>query len=450
MTKVNKNGHIMTPQRFREIRELFEDLVSLDPEKRAAALNDVRRSDPALASEAEVLLAVSDRDSTFIQSPLVSRHFSPKYNVSEPTEGTSIGPYQLEALIGLGGMGQVWRAQQRSPVQRTVALKLIKAGMDTYEVMSRFESERQALALMEHPAIAKVFDAGSTAQGRPYFVMEYVAGIPINTYCDNHRLTIRERLKLFVKVCEGIQHAHSKAVIHRDIKPSNILVVELDGKPQPKIIDFGLARAFSLEENERTALTRIGALLGTPNYMSPEQASSVAANVDTRTDVFSLGVVLYELLVGALPRDLHGLSMVDLHRKMTQDQSPRPSSNFRARGLDAAVAQNRRLSPAALFAELRGDLDAIAMKALENDPSNRYGSPMEMGADICRHLDHQPVEARKTSPFYVARKYIRRHLAMVSALTATIVLLAALALGRTFNSAALRASVIGLIESPSS
>jgi eukaryotic-like serine/threonine-protein kinase len=425
MKKVNNNDHVMTPQRFQEIRELFEDLVSLDPEERAAALNDVRGGDPLLASEAEVLLAVADRDSTFIQSPVIRPNPSAERGALEGIKGASIGPYQLETLIGQGGMGQVWRAQQKWPVQRTVALKLIKAGMDTYEVMRRFESERQALALMEHPAIAKVFDAGTTSRGRPYFVMEYVEGIPITTYCDRHRLTIRERLKLFVKVCEGIQHAHRKAIIHRDIKPSNILVMELDGKPQPKIIDFGLARAFSIDDDEHTALTRMGALLGTPDYMSPEQATSVSASIDTRTDVFSLGVVLHELLVGVLPRDLRGLSMVDLLRKMSEDQSPRPSSNFRAKGLDPAVAQNRRLSPSALLAELRGDLDAIATKALENDPANRYGSPMELAEELRRHLEHQPVEARKTSPFYVARKYIRRHLATVSALAATILLLAA-------------------------
>src|SRR6516164_6666788 len=213
----------------------------------------------------------------------------------------TIGPYRLTQLLGMGGMGDVWRAEQTHPFHRTVALKLIKAGMDTRAVVARFDSERQALALMEHPNIAKVFDASATDAGRPYFVMEYVPGLPITEYCDKHRLTIRQRLELFVKVCEGVQHAHQKGIIHRDLKPSNVLVEELDQKPVPKIIDFGLAKAVIGQRlTDATVFTEAGGVVGTPDYMSPEQADR-EPNIDTRTDVYSLGIILYELLVGARP-----------------------------------------------------------------------------------------------------------------------------------------------------
>ena len=226
----------------------------------------------------------------------------------------AIGPYQLLHLIGQGGMGEVWLAEQKQPVHRRVALKLIKAGMDTREVVARFESERQALALMDHPAIAKVFDAGSTPEGRPYFVMEYVAGLPISDYCARHRLTMRQRMELFIQVCEGVQHAHQKAIIHRDLKPSNILVTEVDGRPAPRIIDFGIAKATSQPVDAATMFTQLGAAIGTLDYMSPEQAGSGGEDIDTRSDVYSLGVVLYELLVGALPLDFKKLAQQDARR----------------------------------------------------------------------------------------------------------------------------------------
>src|SRR6202043_3398387 len=243
--------------------------------------------------------------------------------------GDVVGPYHLLQLIGQGGMGEVWLAEQQYPVRRRVAIKLIKVGMDTREVVARFESERQALALMDHPAIAKVFDAGSTPQGLPYFVMEYVAGVPITAYCDNHRLSTRERLELFMHVCEGVQHAHQKAIIHRDLKPSNILVTEVDGKAAPKIIDFGVAKALTQKLTAEAMFTRLGAMIGTPEYMSPEQALSSGEDIDTRTDVYSLGIVLYELLVGAPPIELHKIAFEEFLRRLREDDAPKPSTRIR-------------------------------------------------------------------------------------------------------------------------
>jgi len=264
----------------------------------------------------------------------------------EAAVGVIIGPYRMLQPIGQGGMGEVWLAEQKQPVRRRVAIKLIKAGMDTREVVARFESERQALALMDHPAIAKVFDAGSTPQGRPYFVMEYVIGIPITDYCDKHKLTMRQRLELFVRVCEGVQHAHQKAIIHRDLKPPNILVGEVDGKPLPRIIDFGVAKATAQRLTAETMFTQVGAVIGTPAYMSPEQADSAGADVDTRTDVYSLGVVLYELLVGALPLNFSKVPLDQIPRTLREQDAPRPSTKLRTLGEQSgAAAQNRGADP---------------------------------------------------------------------------------------------------------
>src|SRR5271155_252531 len=246
-----------------------------------------------------------------------------------------ICPYRLLHLLGEGGMGEVWLAEQKTPIHRTVALKLIKAGMDTKAVVARFESERQALALMDHPSIARVFDAGSTAEGRPYFVMEYVPGLPITEYCDKHRLTIKQRLELFMQVCEGVQHAHQKAIIHRDLKPSNVLVVEQDNKPVPKIIDFGLAKATAQRLTDKTMFTELGVIMGTPEYMSPEQADQREQNIDTRTDVYSLGVILYQLLVGALPFDakaMRAAGFEEILRVIREEEPPKPSTKIRAMG----------------------------------------------------------------------------------------------------------------------
>src|SRR5271154_3283312 len=260
----------------------------------------------------------------------------------EEAAGAGIGRYHLLQKIGEGGMGEVWMAEQKEPVRRRVALKLIKAGMDTREVVARFESERQALALLDHPAIAKVFDAGSTPQGRPYFVMEYVTGMSVTHYCDKHKLTMRQRLELFMSVCDGLQHAHQKAILHRDLKPSNILVSEVDGKPAPRIIDFGVAKATAQKLTTHTIYTRLGTIVGTPGYMSPEQADSAGADVDTRTDVYSLGVVLYELMVGALPLDFSTTPADQFQRRLRDDDAPRPSTKVRTLGANSDVtAQNR-------------------------------------------------------------------------------------------------------------
>jgi eukaryotic-like serine/threonine-protein kinase len=331
--------------------------------------------------------------------------------VSEHSGTTNlIGPYHLLQLIGEGGMGEVWLAEQKQPVRRRVAIKLIKAGMDTREVVARFESERQALALMDHPAIAKVFDAGSTPEGRPYFVMEYVAGMPITAYCDKHKLTTRPRMELFIQVCEGVQHAHQKAIIHRDLKPSNILVSEIDGKPMPRIIDFGVAKATSQKLSAGTMYTRVGAMVGTLGYMSPEQADSQGEDIDTRTDVYSLGVVLYELLVGTLPLDFKKLAWDEALRRLRDEDVPRPSTKLGTQGdLSAITAKNRSTELPALARQLRGDPDAITLKALEKDRTRRYATPLDLAADLGRYLRNEPVTAHTPSAAYRTRKYIRRH-----------------------------------------
>jgi len=325
-----------------------------------------------------------------------------------------IGPYSLLRRIGEGGMGEVWLAEQTGAVRRHVALKIIKQGMDTKQVLLRFEAERQALALMDHPYVAKVFDAGSTPAGRPYFAMEYVQGVPITDHCDRHRLTTRERLDLFMWLCEGVQHAHHKAIIHRDLKPSNVLVYMQDAQPVPKIIDFGVAKATAHRLTERTLFTELGVLIGTPEYMSPEQIAMSPIEVDTRTDVYSLGVLLYELLVGALPFEPEALRSEGLDgiRRVLREVEPRrPSARVSTLGGERSTeaARRRRVDVAALRRQLSGDLDWITMKALEKDRARRYGSPAELAADIRRHLSHEPVLASPPGMAYRARKFVRRH-----------------------------------------
>ena len=343
----------------------------------------------------------------------------------------SIGPYRLGKKLGEGGMGQVWLAEQTTPVKRRVALKVIKAGRYDDSALQRFELERQTLAIMEHPAIAKVFDAGATADGQPYFVMEYVSGLPITQYCDQKRLTPRERLDLIIKVCEGVQHAHQKAIIHRDLKPSNILVVEVDGKPMPRIIDFGIAKTTSQQSDEQTMFTLVGGMVGTPGYMSPEQADPSVLDVDTRTDVYSLGVVLYELLTGFLRSDPKHWQTKPFHevlRQLREDDPPRPSTKVSVdRQTSTGIAEKRNTGPEQLVSLLRGDLDWITMKALEKDRARRYGTPSELAADIGRYLHNEPVVARPARTAYRLQKYVRRHRIGVAVAAGMVLLLAGFA-----------------------
>jgi eukaryotic-like serine/threonine-protein kinase len=387
----------------RELAEqLFEAALDLKPEDRAAFLDRECNRNAKLRQEVEARLAAVAEMGSFLEHPTEG--------LFEKPATTVVGPYHLLELIGEGGMGQVWLAEQKQPVRRRVAIKLIKAGMDTREVVARFESERQALALMDHPVIAKVFDAGSTSDGRPYFVMEYVAGVPITTYCDRHKLTVRQRMELLIQVCEGVQHAHQKAIIHRDLKPSNILVSEVDGKPMPHIIDFGVAKATSQKLTAQTVYTRVGTLIGTLGYMSPEQADPIREDIDTRTDVYSLGAVLYELLTGALPLDFKKLAYDQVLRRLRNQDVLRPSTKITTLGEESTVAaKNRGSDPPTLVRQLRGDPDAIALKALEKDRNRRYATPSELAADIGRYLRNEPVTAHSPSTAYRARKYLRRH-----------------------------------------
>jgi eukaryotic-like serine/threonine-protein kinase len=327
--------------------------------------------------------------------------------------GELMGPYRLLQQVGEGGMGEVWLAEQTRPVRRQVALKIIKAGMDSKQVIARFEAERQALALMDHPSIARVFDAGATPQGRPYFAMEYVRGEPITNYCDRNRLGTLARLELFIRVCEGVQHAHQKGLIHRDLKPSNVLVTIDNEQPAPKIIDFGVAKATTQHLTERTLFTEVGALIGTPEYMSPEQAELTGLDIDTRTDVYALGVLLYELLTGTMPfssQDLRAKGLDEIRRIIREVEPPRPSTRLsQGAAASAEVAAHRHTEPARLARQLRGDLDWITMKALEKDRTLRYGSASDLASDLRRYLHDEPVLAGPPSVGYRTRKFVRRH-----------------------------------------
>ncbi len=364
------------------------------------------------------------------QNPETDRQARPTVSAEMLLEqpGGKIGRYKLLSVLGEGGMGIVYLAEQERPVKRQVALKVIKPGMDSKRVLARFEAEQQALALMEHPHVARVHDAGVTPSGRPYFVMEYVKGIPITEYCDKHRLTIEERLRLFLHVCEAVQHAHQKGVIHRDLKPSNILVTIEDEEAVPKVIDFGVARAVSQPLTERTLYTEQGQLVGTPEYMSPEQADLSNQDIDTRTDIYSLGVVLYELVAGILPFDAHTLREhgIDGARKIICEQDPQtPSTKLNRTSVEESTksAERRRTNARQLQRSLRGDLDWITLKAMEKDRTRRYASAGELAADVLRHLNHEPVTAGRPSPAYKARKFVRRHRALVTGLAAVLAVL---------------------------
>jgi len=330
-----------------------------------------------------------------------------------------IGSYRLIEKIGEGGMGEVWLAEQTEGVWRKVALKVIKPGMDTRSFIARFEAERQAMAMMDHPTIAKVFDAGETAEGRPYLVMEYIQGEPIHRYCDTHRLSTEDRLELFVQVCAGVQHAHQKAIIHRDIKPSNVLVAIQDGRPVPKIIDFGVAKALAQPLTDRTMFTEHGQVVGTPAYMSPEQAEMTGLNVDTRTDIYSLGVMLYQLLIGVLPFDpkaLREAGYSGMMKVIRESDPPRPSTRFSSLGEGSKTsAERRRTDPARLRSVLEGDLDWVVMKAIEKDRNRRYETANGLAMDLRRYLSGDAVLAAPPSRVYLLKKMVHRHRGAVAA-----------------------------------
>ena len=407
---------------WEKVKELFDSALKRTPQDRASFLNQACGSDNSLREEVESLL------SAYAQSEGLSQPAIPAPPEAQPQE--LIGPYRLIRKIGEGGMGQVWLAEQLEPICRQVALKLIRSAAFDDALLRRFQAERQSLALMDHPAIAKVFDAGATADGQPYFVMEFVPGESITAYCDRHKLSIGERLELFIKVCEGVQHAHQKAIIHRDLKPANILVVEIDGKPAPRLIDFGLAKAVAeLPGVNESVLTGMWGIAGTPGYISPEQAAG--GDIDTRTDVYSLGVVLYEILTGSLPFDSEKWRKQPLEevlRQLRQQDPPRPSTRLASdHQLASVAAPLRSAEPKLLKNLLHGDLDSIAMKALEKDRARRYGTASELAADIARHLHHEPVLARRAGVAYRARKYVRRHRVAVGVAAALVVLLAVFA-----------------------
>jgi serine/threonine protein kinase len=404
-------------------------------EERRAYLDAACGEDAALRREVEELLNHHGELGGFLEAPPGTSAFEPDPapaggGAAPQGVGTVIGPYKLVQEIGEGGMGTVYLAQQTEPVKRLVALKVIKPGMDSRQVIARFEAERQALALMDHPNIAKVLDGGTTESGRPYFVMELVKGVPITRYCDEHRLTPRQRLELFVPVCQAVQHAHQKGIIHRDLKPSNVLVASYDGTPVPKVIDFGIAKATGPQLTERTLVTGLGAVVGTLEYMSPEQAELNQLDIDTRSDVYSLGVLLYELLTGTTPLErkrLKQAAMLEVLRVIREEEPPRPSTRLSTTEELPSIAANRGLEPKRLSGLVRGELDWIVMKALEKDRNRRYETANGFALDVQRYLHDEPVQACPPSAGYRFRKFARRNKGKLAVAAGLLVALAAVA-----------------------
>lgn len=426
----------------------FAALAKGDPAERAGYLNEACGTDTELRRRVDGLLAAHPQVGSFLQDGDVV-HPSPVEGVGPEVRGcatvdvpiterpgTMIGPYKLLQQIGEGGMGTVYMAEQTHPVQRKVALKVIKAGMDSRQIIARFESERQALAMMDHVNIARVFDAGATENGRLYFVMELIHGVPITKYCDDHHLTPRERLELFVPVCQAIQHAHQKGIIHRDIKPSNVMITLYDGKPVPKVIDFGVAKATEQKLTERTLFTQYGVMVGTLEYMSPEQAEMSALGVDTRSDIYSLGVLLYELLTGNTPLTHNRMKegvYAEILRMIKEEEPPKPSTRLSDSGEAlASISANRHMEPAKLTKLVRGELDWIVMKTLEKDRNRRYETAAGFAADVQRYLNDEPVQVFPPSGWYRFRKYARKHkkvLATVGVFAALLVAATIISIG---------------------
>jgi non-specific serine/threonine protein kinase/serine/threonine-protein kinase len=407
-----------------EIDALVREARRLADAERGAYLDRACGGDAELRAEVERLLGSSG------EAPTATGGSAPSLPGTEGVAekpGAILGQYRLIQVLGQGGFGTVFLAEQEKPIRREVALKIVKLGMDTGEVIARFDAERQALAMMDHPGIARVFDAGATSSGRPYFVMELVRGVPITRYCDEHDLSLEDRLQLFNEVCAAVQHAHQKGIIHRDIKPSNVLVTEHEGRPFPKVIDFGIAKATDQAPGERNALTAMGQIIGTPAYMSPEQAGLDDLDIDTRSDVYSLGVLLYELLTGTVPFDtttIRGAFWAELQRMIREQEPPKPSTRVVSMEGKRATAPARDVRTAQrIGATLRGDLDWIVMKALEKDRRRRYESARELASDIERHMRSEPVTAGPPSATYRMRKFVRRHRMGVGAAVAAVLVL---------------------------
>jgi tetratricopeptide (TPR) repeat protein/serine/threonine protein kinase len=405
------------------------------PSERAAFVERACGDDTELRQEVQKLVEAHFHAGSFLEQPAAALNVTGPFVPAEGDgagalaegPGSRIGPYKLLQLLGEGGMGAVWMAEQTEPVHRRVAVKVIKPGMDTAQVVARFEAERQALALMDHPNIAKVLDAGSTASGRPFFVMELVKGTPMTQYCDEHKLTPRQRLELFVPVCQAIQHAHQKGIIHRDIKPSNVLIAPYDGRPMVKVIDFGIAKAMGQQLTERTLFTAFGAVIGTPEYMSPEQAELNNQDIDTRSDVYSLGVLLYELLTGTPPlrkEQFQHVTFLEVLRMIREEETPLPSVRVSTSQTLPTVAARRGVQPAQLMNLLRGELDWIVLKALDKDRKRRYETADGFALDIQRYLADEPVQACPPSASYRLRKFLRKHRRALS--VALVIVVAAL------------------------
>jgi serine/threonine protein kinase len=396
------------------------------PEARAAYLQQACGENEALRARVQALLAVHEQEKSFLAAPPPKASGTVDEQPLREGIGTRIGPYKLLQQLGEGGMGVVYLAEQEQPVRRRVALKVIKAGMDSAQVIGRFEQERQALALMDHPHIAKVLDAGATDTGRPYFVMELVKGLPITKYCDQEQLTPRERLELFIPVCQAVQHAHQKGIIHRDLKPSNVLIALYDGKPVPKVIDFGVAKATSQKLTERSIFTEIGSLVGTLEYMAPEQAELNNLDIDTRADIYSLGVLLYELLTGAPPftaKLLRSAAFTEMLRIIREVEPPKPSTKLSSSEVLPAIAAKRKLEPKRLCKLVHGDLDWIVMKCLAKERNRRYETANGVASDIEHYLHEEPVRAGPPGAGYQLRKFARRYKKPLAAAVVFVALL---------------------------